>query len=118
MPVKDARRILGSEAIIGVSTHCMEDMRRAIVDGATYLGVGPTFSSGTKSFDQLAGLEFIREAASLTTLPWFAIGGIDDTNVADVVGAGASRIAVSQAVIAAAEPRTAAAKLLKAVARS
>jgi thiamine-phosphate pyrophosphorylase len=113
MSVKEARRLLGPRAIIGVSTHSMQDLRRAIEDGATYLGVGPTFSSGTKKFERLAGLDYVREAASATTLPWFAIGGIQPGNVADVVAAGASRIAVGQAVIAAAEPRMAAAGFLK-----
>src|SRR5204862_4332083 len=59
MSVKEARRILGPQAIIGVSTHSLRDLRRAIEDGASYLGVGPTFPSGTKEFDQFAGLEFI-----------------------------------------------------------
>ena len=115
MTVKDARRIMGPEALIGVSTHKVEDIRAAILDGASYLGVGPTFHSGTKEFDRLAGLEFIREAASITTLPWFAIGGIQASNVHEVKSAGAVRIAVSQAVIAAPEPRLAAAQLLASV---
>ncbi len=117
MSVKDARRILGPDAIIGVSTHTLEEIRQALLDGASYLGVGPTFSSGTKEFGSLAGLEFVREAASLTTLPWFAIGGIRGSNVDDVRDAGASRVAVSQAVIAAAEPRLAAAHLLMSLKR-
>lgn len=112
MSVKDARRILGPDAIIGVSTHTVEQIRQALLDGASYLGVGPTFASGTKEFANLAGLEFIREAASITTLPWFAIGGIQGSNVDEVRNAGAQRIAVSQAVIAAAEPRVAAAQLV------
>ena len=115
MSVKDARRILGPEALIGVSTHKIEDIRQALLDGASYLGVGPTFPSGTKEFANLAGLELIREAASLTTLPWFAIGGIQAKNVAEVRSAGAARVAVSQAVIAATEPRIAAARLVNAL---
>ncbi|CAN5165574.1 hypothetical protein BH10PLA2_BH10PLA2_39650 [soil metagenome] len=111
--MKEARRILGPEALIGVSTHIVQDIHRAIADGASYLGVGPTFPSGTKSFDRLAGLDYIREAAKLTTLPWFAIGGIQAANIAQVVDAGARRVAVSQAVIAAEEPRIAAAGLIQ-----
>jgi thiamine-phosphate pyrophosphorylase len=115
MTVKDARRILGAEAIIGVSTHKLEDIHKAVTDGASYVGVGPTFPSGTKEFTQLAGLEFVRAAAGTTGLPWFAIGGIKGSNVAEVVKAGARRIAVSQAVIAADEPRIAAAQLVEAL---
>ncbi len=118
MSVKEARRILGPQALIGVSTHSMEDLHRAIEDGATYLGVGPTFASGTKSFERLAGLEYVRQAASATTLPWFAIGGIQASNIAEVVAAGANRVAVSQTIIAAAEPKVVASGLMRELQRS
>ena len=115
LPVKDARRILGPDALIGVSAHKPEDIEQALRDGADYLGVGPTFPSGTKSFSTLAGLEFVRTAAATTSLPWFAIGGIDASNVEQVAAAGAKRIAVSQAILASDDPRTAAARLVAAL---
>src|SRR5205085_3022756 len=62
LPVKEARRILGADAIIGVSTHNITQLRQAVLDGATYVGVGPTFASATKDFAEFAGLEFIRQA--------------------------------------------------------
>lgn len=114
MSVTEARRILGPDGLIGVSTHAPADIDRAIRDGADYLGVGPVFPSGTKSFQQLAGLELVRHAAATTSLPWFAIGGIEAGNVAQVLRAGGSRIAVSRAVIAADEPQLAAANLIAA----
>lgn len=96
--VADARRITGGEMLLGVSTHIPEQVRAAIRDGATYLGVGPTFPSSTKSFDAFPGLEFVREVAGLTTLPAFALGGIDVSNVGQVVAAGLNRVAVSRAI--------------------
>lgn len=117
LPVREARRVLGPEALIGVSTHTPDQVRQAVLDGASYLGVGPTFPSGTKAFEAFPGLDFIRESAAITSLPMFAIGGINETNVAQAVAAGARRVAVSQAIAAADEPRDAAAALLRALPR-
>jgi thiamine-phosphate pyrophosphorylase len=105
LPVASARRIVGPDAIIGVSTHTLDQVRRAVTDGADYIGVGPTFPSSTKAFASLAGLEFVRSATAETTLPAFALGGIGLSNVAQVRAAGATRVAVSAAVATAAEPQ-------------
>jgi thiamine-phosphate pyrophosphorylase len=106
LPVAAARRVLGAEALIGVSTHTVEQVRQAVLDGADYIGVGPTFPSTTKAFDELAGLEFVRAAMAETSLPAFALGGIQLSNVRDVVAAGATRIAVSAALATADDPRS------------
>jgi thiamine-phosphate pyrophosphorylase len=111
LPVKEARRILGPEGLIGVSTHNLGQVRQAIVDGASYIGVGPTFSSGTKEFAELAGVDFVRQVVAETRLPAFVIGGVTPENVEPLVAAGARRIAVSQAICQAKEPRQVAAKL-------
>ncbi len=111
MPVKEARRILGPEALIGVSTHDLDQVRRAVLDGAAYIGVGPTFPSETKSFTEFPGLEFARRAAALTSLPAFVIGGVNGANIAQVAAAGLKRVAVSQAVCRADDPCAAAAGL-------
>ena len=50
LSVKDARTVVGPEMLIGVSTHSIEQARQAVLDGANYIGVGPTFLSGTKQF--------------------------------------------------------------------
>jgi thiamine-phosphate pyrophosphorylase len=115
LPVKEARRIVGSDALIGVSTHTLEQLRQAILDGASYIGVGPTFASGTKPFAELAGLEFVRQATAETTLPSFVIGGVNDRTIGTAVSAGAKRVAVSQVVCQADDPRTAVADLLRAL---
>ena len=101
LPIKDARTILGTEALIGVSTHTPEQAQTAVLDGANYLGVGPVFTSATKNFSELAGLEFVQKVADTIQLPWFAIGGIDEANIEQVLAAGAKRIAVSAAVTSA-----------------
>jgi thiamine-phosphate pyrophosphorylase len=104
LTVREARRILGPNRLIGVSTHTIEQARKAVDDGADYLGVGPVFPSQTKSFPEFAGLEFVRQAAEEIQLPWYAIGGVTPENVADVIAAGAARIAVSHAVMSTNSP--------------
>jgi thiamine-phosphate pyrophosphorylase len=111
MSVKEARRILGTGPLIGVSTHTPEQVRLAVLDGANYIGVGPTFPSATKDFPQFAGLEFVRQATSMTTLPAFVIGGINADNIREAVAAGAKRVAVSAAICQADEPKPVAARL-------
>ena len=111
LPVREARRILGPDALIGVSTHTIEQVRRAVLDGASYLGVGPTFPSRTKDFSAFAGLDFVRQVCAETTLPAFAIGGIDAGNIGRVLAAGAQRVAVSHAVAQAEDPRAIATQL-------
>jgi thiamine-phosphate pyrophosphorylase len=111
--VKDARRIVGPDRLIGVSTHSLEQARQAVLDGADYIGVGPTFPSGTKQFDRLPGLELLREVAAEIRLPAFAIGGISPRNVAEVLAAGFTRIAVSGAVLSSDDPGAAVRELKK-----
>lgn len=113
LPVKDARRILGPHALIGVSTHTIEQVRRAVLDGADYLGVGPTFPSRTKEFAAFPGLDFVRAVAAETARPAFALGGIDARTIAQVVAAGGRRVAVGAAVAQADDPE-AVARVLRA----
>jgi len=98
LSVAEARRIVGVEKFIGVSTHNIKQARQAVLDGADYLGIGPVFPSQTKTFDELAGLEFVRQTAEEISLPWFAIGGVTPENVSDVTAAGATRMAASGAI--------------------
>jgi thiamine-phosphate pyrophosphorylase len=108
----DVRRVVGPNCLIGVSTHSIEQARNAVLDGASYIGVGPVFKSGTKKFDEFAGIDFVREVAAEFQLPWFPIGGIDLSNIGDVVGAGGSRVAVSGSVCRTDDPRQAAKQLV------
>jgi len=107
LSVGDARRLVGPRRLVGVSTHSIEQVRQAVLDGADYLGLGPTFASGTKQFAHFPGLDFLRAAAVETKLPAFAIGGITLENVASVVETGIGRVALSGAVVGAANPAAA-----------
>jgi len=113
LPAQAARRIVGPGAIVGVSTHSIEQARAAVLDGANYIGVGPTFASTTKHFSAHTGVELLRQVADEITLPALAIGGINLANVSAVRAAGFSRVAVSAAVAAAADPGAAAHALLE-----
>lgn len=105
LSVSAARRIVGPDVTVGVSTHDLEQVRRAVLDGADYLGVGPVFPSETKRFEHFPGLDFVREVTAETALPSFALGGITLANVGAVTAAGASRVAVSSAIATADDPR-------------
>jgi thiamine-phosphate pyrophosphorylase len=108
MPPAEAREILGSDAIIGLSTHSAEQVVAAQSEPVDYISVGPVWETPTKEGRPATGLELIGEAADKSELPWFAIGGIDTGNVADVIAAGARRIVVVRAIRDAEDPRAAA----------
>jgi thiamine-phosphate pyrophosphorylase len=112
LSVADARKILGPDKLVGVSTHSLEQARQAVLDGADYLGVGPCFPSSTKTFDKFPGLEFAQQVAGEISLPWFAIGGIASENLTELKIVGATRIAVSSAICSAEEPIWAAEELV------
>jgi thiamine-phosphate pyrophosphorylase len=118
LPVQEARRLLGPDALVGVSTHNLEQLRQAILDGASYVGIGPAFPSGTKEFTELAGLDFVRQAMAETTLPAFVIGGVDSQTIGAAVAAGARRVAASGAIAQADDPRAVCAALLAALPKS
>ncbi|MEO1524383.1 MAG: thiamine phosphate synthase [Planctomycetota bacterium] len=114
LPVREARRVVGAERLVGVSTHNLNQVRAAISERADYIGCGPTFPGNTKSFTDFPGCEFLREVHQGTVetpLPAFAIGGIDRSNVQQIRDCGFHRIAISGAVMQAEDPSTAAAEL-------
>lgn len=97
---------------VGLSTHAPRDIDAASSD---YIAVGPVHATPTKEGRPAGGLELVRYAAANARVPWFAIGGIDATNVADVVAAGATRIAVVRAIAEAEDPEAAARTLREAL---
>lgn len=112
LPVEHARRFVGAE-MVGLSTHS-----RAQVDAACdassrpdYIAVGPVFETPTKPGRPAAGLDLVRYAAARADLPWFAIGGIDASNLTEVLDAGARRVVVVRAITGASDPVAAAARL-------
>jgi thiamine-phosphate pyrophosphorylase len=117
MPVARARELAGPDALVGRSTHTPAQVDGACADGADYLGVGPVHATPTKPGRAAVGLDLVRHAAASADRPWFAIGGIDADNAGDVIGAGATRVAVVRAITDAADARAAAAALLAALDR-
>ena len=98
LSVADARAIVGPKQLIGVSTHSIDQARQAVLDGADYIGCGPTFPTVTKSFSHYPGLEFLAEVGAEVSLPAFAIGGINRQRLPEVLETGIERIAVSSAL--------------------
>ncbi len=101
LPVREVRKMLGDRAMIGVSTHRIEQARQAVRDGADYLGAGPVFPSATKPRNFVAGCDYLRQLAAEVTIPAFAIAGIDSTNLDAVLATGIRRVAVTAAVVGA-----------------
>lgn len=110
MPPQAARRF---GLPVGLSTHSRAELDAADAD---YIGVGPVYATPTKEGRPAVGLELLRYAFEHARMPWFAIGGIDVGNVADVVAAGATRIAVVRAIGGADDPERAARELRAALA--
>lgn len=105
LDVKSAREILGQDCIVGVSTHAPEQALKAVEDGADYIGVGPVFATPTKEGRIPVGLEYVKWASENIEIPFFAIGGIDEKNIDQVLSAGAKRVAVVRAIINANSPQ-------------
>jgi len=109
LPVSTARQLLGPGKIIGVSAFSLEQAHRARRQGADYIGVGPVYDTKTKEdAARPVGLELLRQISEEIDLPWVAIGGINKSNVSEVVSAGAKGVAVVTAVISAPDIREAA----------
>ncbi len=120
--VAEARAMAGPDAIVGLSTHATDQLRAAQqAEGDArpdYISVGPVWATPTKPGRPAAGIDYVQAAAAATNqapLPWFAIGGIDSSNIGDVTRAGATRVVVVRAIRDAADPAAAAAGLRSAI---
>ena len=110
LPPEVARRIVGSDAIVGLSTHSVADID-AVPAEVDYIAVGPVFETPTKPGRPAVGVELLRYAAENVSVPWFAIGGIDVSNITGVLDAGARRVVVVRALTQAKDPLPAAREL-------
>jgi thiamine-phosphate pyrophosphorylase len=110
MPAAEAREAVGPDVLVGLSTHSVEQLDRALAEEvADQLSVGPVWETPTKEGRAAAGLSYVNYAARVAEdRPWFAIGGIDLDNVREVTAAGASRIVVVRAIRDAEDPAAAA----------
>ena len=111
----EARRIMGPDAIIGLSTHSREQIEAAASQPVDYISVGPIWETPTKKGRRATGLGLIETAAQIAQVLWFAIGGIEPGNVDQVVAAGAERVCVVRAIRDAPDPRAAGTTLFDAV---
>jgi thiamine-phosphate pyrophosphorylase len=119
VPVAEARRLAGPDAIVGLSTHSAEQLRAAHAAGGDgrpdYVSVGPVWPTPTKPGRPAAGLEYVELAAAEAELPWFAIGGIEPGNLAVVIAAGARRVVVVRAIRDADDPESIASSIATAL---
>ncbi len=116
LPLPVARRILGPDKIIGLSTHSLEEALLAQQQGADYIGVGPIYATRTKDpATDPVGLNLLRQMEGRITIPKVAIGGITSENAKDVILAGADGVAVITAVVSAPDVKGAAEALRAAI---
>jgi len=102
LPLAEARRIMGPNKIIGISTHALEEAIEAEKNGADYIGVGPVYETKSKvDVVDPVGLGYVQEVVKHTTIPFVAIGGIKLHNLEQVLQAGAKSICVISAIVGA-----------------
>lgn len=118
LPVREARRLIGPERILGVSAETVKEAKQAVRDGADYLGVGPMYVTSTKpDAGEPIGPQAIAGMRKHLppSVPIVGIGGIDAAGAADVIRAGADGVAVISAIAGSPDPRRAAEELLRSV---
>lgn len=103
LPLADARAIVGPDAIVGVSTHSVEQARAAAAGGADYIGFGAIYSGGLKNVASAPGLGRLRAVREAVDLPIVAIGGITEATMPEVLAAGADAAAIITDVVRAAD---------------
>ena len=102
LPIKDIRKILGENKIIGISTHNPQEAQQAIIDGADYIGVGPIFYTETKEdICDPVTLEYLDFVNKNINLPYVAIGGIKENNIDKVLALGAKSICLVSELVGA-----------------
>jgi thiamine-phosphate pyrophosphorylase len=108
MSVEEVRRLVGEDMLVGLSTHAPEEIDAVDAELVDYIGVGPIHATPSKPGRPAVGIELVRYAAAHASVPFFAIGGLDEDNVGEVLEAGASRVCVVRAIADAAHPEQAA----------
>jgi thiamine-phosphate pyrophosphorylase len=117
LPPGEVRSLVGSRMMIGVSCHCLEDVREAMGGGADFVVLGPIYATASKApYGAPLTPAILRETRRICSLPIFAIGGITVDRVSAVLAAGADGVAVISAVCAASDPAAATREVLKAIA--
>lgn len=99
LDIYNARMIIGCDRILGVSTHTIAQARKAQLEGADYISVGPLFPTMTKDYEPPVGLGYLKAVKREITIPFVAIGAINLGNLSKVLLAGGSRVAICSAII-------------------
>jgi len=99
LPLKEARKIMGRDRIIGISTHSLEQAAEAERDGADYIGFGPVFATLTKDAGRPKGIAMLREIRKQVHIPVVAIGGISLENIGSVLQTGIDAVALASAIL-------------------
>ena len=99
LPLKEARKIIGRDRIVGISTHSLEQAIEAEKNGADYIGFGPVFTTSTKDAGKPKNIEMLHEVKKQVSIPVVAIGGINLVNVKSVLHTGVDAIAVASAIL-------------------
>ncbi|MCX5748792.1 MAG: thiamine phosphate synthase, partial [Candidatus Saganbacteria bacterium] len=107
VPVPVARKLLGSGKIIGLSSHSFDQAITGAKSGADYISLGPVFSTPSKPDTKPLGIEVLKKVLKSVKVPVVAIGGINEDNIKVVIAAGAKRVAVIRAAVAAKDPASA-----------
>jgi thiamine-phosphate pyrophosphorylase len=116
LPVPEARRILGSERLIGYSAHGAAEALQAQRDGADFVTLGPIYQTPSKTqFGEPLGVGVLAEATRVVTIPVFALGGVKQATVGEVLSAGARGIALISAIMTAPDPRAETEALLRTI---
>ena len=111
--LKTARNLLGSSKIIGVSANNLNDIAKAINNGCDYIGVGPVFETSTKKNKKPLGIKKIRALTKDINIPWFAIGGINKSNISSLKNHGINKVAIVSGLLNADDPKEEAIIILK-----
>jgi thiamine-phosphate pyrophosphorylase len=116
LPIQEARKIMGPNKIIGISTHALVEAVEAERNGADYIGVGPVYETKSKvDVVDPVGLEYVREVTANVKIPFVAIGGVKLHNLEEVLEAGAKRICVISAIVGAEDVTTTASSFSKVI---
>lgn len=113
LSLKQARKILGKNKIIGLSCHSLPQALKAQKEGADYIGIGPIYATATKPEYKPIGLKTLRKLKGKINIPYFAIGDIHAGNIKEIITSGARRIAVCRAILKASAPEQAVKQLYK-----
>jgi len=113
LPVAAARQLLGPDRLIGLSTHSIEQLREGMAQGCDYVGAGPVHATPTKPGRSAVGLAYVQQAVAASSIPVFAIGGLEIGNLEPLLAAGVERVAVVRAISAAKDAAGATAELMR-----